>query len=82
MSDLDWKGSVTRVQHILFAAVLSSCGGKTGELWERIELASQEAQKAGLYTEPPSSGGTVGHESEKKTRHRVLCSLYILDRCG
>jgi hypothetical protein len=78
---LDWKGSATRVQHTLFSALLSSCQGKTGEFWERIGLASQAAQKAGLFTEPPPSSGIVGCESERGTRRHALCSLYILDRC-
>ncbi|KAL1870691.1 hypothetical protein Daus18300_005011 [Diaporthe australafricana] len=68
---LDWKGSVIRVQHVLFAALISSCEGKTGEFWERIGLAGQAAQKAGLEAEIPASGAIPGQDWETETRSRL-----------
>lgn len=77
---LDWKGSPVRVQHILFAALMSSCEGRTDKFWEQIGLASQAAQKAGLHADVPGSGGTAAQEWEREMRHRIFCSLYVLDR--
>ena len=76
---LDWKGSLVRVQHLLFAAIKSSCEGRTDQFWEGIALASQAAQKAGIQrdTSDPASNNW---ELEKEMRRRVFCSLYILDR--
>lgn len=78
---LEWKGSPVRVQHILFSALMSSCEGRTHKFWEQIGLASQAAQKAGLHADVPDSGDTVTLEGEREMRHRVFCSLYVLDRC-
>lgn len=78
---LDWKGSPVRVQHILFAALMSSCEGRTDQFWDQIGIASQAAQKAGLHADVPSSGGIAPLEWEREMRHRIFCSLYVLDRC-
>lgn len=78
--NLDWKGSPVRVQHILFAALMSSCEGRTDKFWEQIGLASQAAQKAGLHADVPGSGGIAAQEWEREMRHRIFCSLYVLDR--
>lgn len=78
---LDWKGSAVRVQHILFAALMSSCEGRTDKFWEQIGLASQAAQKAGLHADLSGSEDTAATQWERETRHRIFCSLYVLDRC-
>lgn len=77
---LEWKGSPVRVQHILFSALMSSCEGRTDKFWEQIGLASQAAQKAGLHADLPGSDGIATLEWEREMRHRVFCSLYVLDR--
>ena len=76
---LDWTGSLTRVQHILYAALTSSCEGKANHYWEGIASASQAAQKAGLH-KLPCGFGDSDSEMDKEMRRRVFCSLYILDR--
>ncbi|KAJ5532195.1 hypothetical protein N7494_008747 [Penicillium frequentans] len=81
---LDWKGSLFRVQHILFAALKVSCEGRTDQFWEGIASASRAAQKAGVHTDTalkesldPSNGSA--RELHKEVRRRVFCSLYVLD---
>jgi len=76
---LDWKGSLVRVQHLLFAALRSSCEGRTDQLWEGTAAACQAAQKAGIHRDS-SDPGNHSWELEKEIRRRVFCSLYILDR--
>ncbi|KAL4954298.1 hypothetical protein BDW69DRAFT_183667 [Aspergillus filifer] len=76
---LDWKGSLVRVQHILFAALSSSCEGRTDKFWEGIASASRAAQKAGVHTAAavPNSVGASGFEREMQMR--TFCNLYLLD---
>lgn len=78
---LDWKGSPVRVQHILFAALMSSCEGRTDKFWEQIGLASQAAQKAGLHADIYGPGDIAAQEGEREMRGRIFCCLYVLDRC-
>ncbi|KAL4787649.1 hypothetical protein BJX76DRAFT_345512 [Aspergillus varians] len=73
---LDWKGSLVRVQHLLFAALNSSCEGRTDSFWEGIASACRAAQKAGVHT-AAISGGT--DELEKEMQRRTFCNLYLLD---
>jgi hypothetical protein len=77
---LDWKGSLTRVQHSLFAALKFSCNGRTDKFWEGITYATQAAQKVGLHTEASNLGDGGFTELEKEMRRRTYCNLYILDR--
>lgn len=83
---LDWKGSLFRVQHILFAALQISCEGRTDQFWEGIASASRAAQKAGIHTdnttfeENLALHNDTGKELDKETRRRTFCSLYVLDR--
>ncbi|PYI09472.1 hypothetical protein BO78DRAFT_337561 [Aspergillus sclerotiicarbonarius CBS 121057] len=76
---LDWKGSLVRVQHILFVAFRFSCEGRTDKFWEGIASACRAAQKAGIHTVAPVSGEDGARVLEKEMRRRTLCSLYILD---
>ena len=76
---LDWKGSLVRVQHLLFAAIKSSCEGRTDQFWEGIASACQAAQKAGIQRDSPDPGNN-SWELEKEMRRRVFCSLFALDR--
>lgn len=78
---LDWKGSLVRVQHILFAAIKLSCEGRTDKFWEEIASASRAAQKAGIHRDVPSLENDGAQELEKEMRRRIFCSLYVLDRC-
>ncbi|KFA73600.1 hypothetical protein S40288_10725 [Stachybotrys chartarum IBT 40288] len=77
---LDWKGSLVRVQHHLFASLKSSCEGRTDQFWEGVACASQAAQKAGIHTDIDGSGDGGIDELEKEMRRRTFCTLYMLDR--
>lgn len=83
---LDWKGSLFRVQHILFAALKVSCEGRTDQFWEGIASASRAAQKAGVHTdtivlkESLDPRNDSARELDKEVRRRVFCSLFVLDR--
>lgn len=76
---LDWKGSLFRVQHLMFAALSASCEGRTDKYWEAIARASQAAQKVGIHRDLSSANDgfwDLGNEM----RRRTLCNLYIFDR--
>lgn len=75
---LDWKGSLVRVQHSMFAAIKSSSEGRTDKFWEGIASASQAAQKAGIHLDPSGVEGLT--ELDKEMRRRVFCSVFLLDR--
>lgn len=77
---IDWKGSLVRVQHLLFAAINSSCEGRIVQFWEGVACASQAAQKAGIHKDCSDIEEKGDCELEKEMRRRVFCSLYILDR--
>ncbi|QSS66970.1 fungal specific transcription factor domain-containing protein [Histoplasma capsulatum] len=83
---LDGKGSLFRVQHLLFAALKLSCEGGTASFWEGVASASRAAQKAGIHREatdcrrsPPLLQENGAQELEKEVRRRTFCSLYALD---
>jgi hypothetical protein len=83
---LDWKGSLFRVQHLIFAALQISCEGRTDQFWEGIASASRAAQKAGIHTdttlfeESLVPQNDTSKELDKEARRRTFCSLYVLDR--
>jgi hypothetical protein len=77
---LDWKGSLVRVQHLVFAAMKCSCEGRVVQFWEGIASASQAAQKAEIHRDCSKLEGNGDNELEKDMRRRVFCSLYVLDR--
>jgi hypothetical protein len=76
---LNWKGSLVRVQHMLFVAIKSSCEGRTDQFWEGIGAASQAAQKVGIQSQTSDTNNN-NDELEKEMQRRVFCSLYVLDR--
>nr|POE61033.1 putative transcription factor sol4 [Quercus suber] len=76
---LDWKGSLVRVQHVLFRAMNYSCQGRTDKFWEGIGCASRAAQKVGIHKNVPVSNDGLEH-MEKELGRRVFCCLYVLDR--
>ncbi|KAL2866906.1 uncharacterized protein BJX67DRAFT_354362 [Aspergillus lucknowensis] len=76
---LDWKGSMVRVQHLLFAALAFSCEGRTDKFWEGIASACRASQKAGLHANTSAPTGNGTQELEKEIRRRTICNLYLLD---
>ncbi|KAJ5197411.1 hypothetical protein N7449_007890 [Penicillium cf. viridicatum] len=82
---LDWKGTLVRVQHIIFAALKVSCEGRTSQFWEGIGSACRAAQKAGIHTDTTGLMGSQlpkdsAQELERDVQRRTFCSLYVLDR--
>lgn len=82
---LDWKGTLVRVQHIIFAALKVSCEGRTSQFWEGIGSACRAAQKAGIHTDTTGlMGSQLPKDSaqvlERDIQRRTFCSLYVLDR--
>ncbi|KAJ5821878.1 uncharacterized protein N7525_011162 [Penicillium rubens] len=81
---LDWKGTLVRVQHIIFAALKVSCEGRTSQFWEGIGSACRAAQKAGIHTDTTGLESQLAKDSaqelERDVQRRTFCSLYVLDR--
>ncbi|OQD72100.1 hypothetical protein PENPOL_c001G01430 [Penicillium polonicum] len=81
---LDWKGTLVRVQHIIFAALKVSCEGRTSQFWEGIGSACRAAQKAGIHIDTTGLMGSQlpkdsAQELERDIQRRTFCSLYVLD---
>lgn len=82
---IDWKGSLFRVQHIMFAALKVSCEGRTDQFWEGIASASRAAQKSGIHTDATGPGeSSISRQDsakylEREVQRRTFCSLYALD---
>ncbi|CAI7654281.1 unnamed protein product [Penicillium discolor] len=81
---LDWKGTLVRVQHIIFAALKVSCEGRTSQFWEGIGSACRAAQKAGIHTDTTGLMGSQipkdsAQELERDVQRRTFCGLYVLD---
>ncbi|KLJ10023.1 hypothetical protein EMPG_14560 [Blastomyces silverae] len=82
---LQGKGSLFRVQHVLFAALKQSCEGGTAQFWEGIASACRAAQNAGIHTVPTDtldsffSTGDSAQELEREVRRMTFCTLYVLD---
>ncbi|OQE47076.1 hypothetical protein PENCOP_c001G00335 [Penicillium coprophilum] len=82
--NLDWKGTLVRVQHIIFAALKVSCEGRTSQFWEGIASACRAAQKAGIHPHTTSLmesqlAKDSAQELERDIQRRTFCSLYVLD---
>ncbi|OQD92658.1 hypothetical protein PENSOL_c039G04710 [Penicillium solitum] len=81
---LDWKGTLVRVQHIIFAALKVSCEGRTSQFWEGIGCACRAAQKAGIHADTTGLMGSQlpkdsTQELERDVQRRTFCGLYVLD---
>lgn len=77
---LDPKGSLVRVQHILYFSFKASCEGKWGSFWEGIISACSAALTAGIYTDASVQEYYGAQELEKEMNRRTFCVIYILDR--
>ncbi|TGJ78766.1 hypothetical protein E0Z10_g9994 [Xylaria hypoxylon] len=75
---LDPRGSLTRVQHIAFAALGSSSLGQIHASWEALSHATRVAQQIGLHDTTVSLTSNID-ELEKEMRRRTFCNLYIWD---
>lgn len=77
---LDSKGSLVRVQHILYASMKASCEGRTDRFWDGIVSASRAALSAGIHTEVTSPGYYGTQTLEQELCRRTFCILFGLDR--
>jgi hypothetical protein len=77
---LDSKGSLVRVQHIMYAALKASCEGRTAQFWDGIVSASRAALMAGIHTDAAVPGYYGAEQLEQELNRRTFCSLYVLDR--
>ena len=76
---LDARGSLLRVQHLAYDALISSCEGRISASWETLSCTIRVAQRVGIHS------GTVTwmhgiDEIEREMRRRTFCNLYIWDR--
>jgi hypothetical protein len=82
---LDWKGSLIRVQHCLFAALTFGNEGRIDKLWEGVVSASQAALKAAIHVDAsrsrksPLTKEDSAQELKRDIERRTFCSLYALD---
>ncbi|RDW72890.1 hypothetical protein BP6252_06797 [Coleophoma cylindrospora] len=77
---LDPRGSLIRVQHIIFAGLGSVCRGRMNSFWETLSCATRVAQKIGLHLD--TNNWASGMDAlEKEMRRRTFCNLYIWDSC-
>lgn len=79
-ASLDPKGSLVRVQHILYFSLKASCEGTWGQFWDGIISACSAALTAGIYTDASVQEYYGAQELEKEMNRRTFCVLYILDR--
>ncbi|KAK4235420.1 hypothetical protein C8A03DRAFT_17836, partial [Achaetomium macrosporum] len=76
---LDPKGSLVRVQHIMYASLKASCEGRTDQFWDGIVSACRAALKAGIHTDATVPGYYGAQKLEQELNRRTFCSLYVLD---
>lgn len=77
---LDSKGSLVRVQHILYASMKASCEGRTDKFWDGIVSASRAALSAGIHTDIAGPGYYGTQTLEQELCRRTFCTLFVLDR--
>lgn len=76
---LDVKGSLLRVQHLLFSGLRYQCEGRNKMFWEAFGDAVRVAHRIGLDRRPAAT--IMGmNELDKEMRRRVYCNLFIWDR--
>ncbi|KAI1407926.1 hypothetical protein F5Y13DRAFT_205604 [Hypoxylon sp. FL1857] len=73
---LDGRGSLIRVQHLIFAGLASLCEGRTSSFWDTLSCAIRAAQRISIATTPRD--GNLD-EIDKEMRRRTFCNLYIWD---
>lgn len=76
---LDSKGSLVRVQHMLYASMKASCEGRTDKFWDGIVAASRAALSAGIHTDITAPGYYGTQALEQELCRRTFCSLFVLD---
>ncbi|KAF3809598.1 putative transcription factor sol4 [Colletotrichum gloeosporioides] len=75
---LDGKGSLLRVQHLLFSGLRYQCEGRNKMFWEAFGDAVRVAHRIGLDRRPAATI-TGMNELDKEMRRRVYCNLFIWD---
>jgi hypothetical protein len=77
---LDPKGSLIRVQHLLYAGLGDRFEGRACAFWEALSNAIRASQVIGLHTNGENSHESGINELEKEMRRRTYCNLYVWDR--
>ncbi|KAK1990859.1 hypothetical protein LX36DRAFT_663839 [Colletotrichum falcatum] len=75
---LDGKGSLVRVQHMLFSGLRHQCGGRNRMFWEAFGDAVRVAHRIGIDRTPVATAPGM-NELDKEMRRRVYCNLFIWD---
>ena len=75
---LDPRGTLLRVQHLLFLGLVWQCEGRINAFWEVLSDAIRVAQRIGLHRGRAAVPDMF--ELEKQIRCKVYCSLYTWDR--
>lgn len=82
-AELDGRGSLSRIQHLIFAGLAFMCEGKMNASYDKLNLAIRAGQQLGIQRDPSSvcsaRDGDID-ELEKEMRRRTYCNLYIWDR--
>ncbi|CEJ86580.1 hypothetical protein VHEMI04146 [[Torrubiella] hemipterigena] len=76
-SALDSKGSLVRVQHLLFAGLQTRCEGRIDAFWDLLNAAIRVAQRLGMHRAATDS--SIRDELQTEIRRRTFCNLYIWD---
>jgi hypothetical protein len=74
------RGSLLRVQHLVFSGLGLQAEGETNGFWETLNCAIRVAQRVGIDRSPWvwTEGGE--QELEHEMRRRTFCNLYVWDR--
>ena len=76
---LDARGSLLRVQHLAYDALISSCEGRISASWETLSCTIRVAQRVGIHSDAVTWTHGID-EIEREMRRRTFCNLYIWDR--
>lgn len=80
---LDFRGSLLRVQHLIFMGLIQLAEGRMDGFWEAIGHAIKVAQRLGIhrnFSNVDTRNGQQSNEMEKEMSRRVCCNLYVWDR--
>ena len=77
-SAVDGRGSLVRVQHLVFFGLRCQMEGRGDAFWDALSRAIRIAQSVGIHSEAANARPGVD-EIEKEMGRRTFCNLYVLD---
>lgn len=77
-SAFDGRGSLIRVQHLVFFGLRCQMEGRRDAFWDALSRAIRVAQSVGIHSEAPRPR-LGADELEKEMGRRTFCNLYIWD---